>query len=463
MARRVLILDTTLREGEQTPGVSFTVEEKLRIARLLDEVGVDMIEAGHPIVSPDVYEAVKKIANEGLEAEILAHSRALKSDVEKAVECGVDRVAIFLGVTDKKLESMKLSKERAIELAVSAVEYARDHGLKVRFTAEDATRADYGFLVEICKAAVEAGADRISLPDTVGIMTPWKIREFFERCSRDIPAELDAHCHNDLGMAVANALAAVEGGATAVHVTVNGLGERSGITPLEPFAVALKILYNLDTVKLSKLPELSMLVERYSGISMPAHAPIVGENAFAHKAGVHTAAVLYDPSTYEAFPPELVGRQRDIVISKYTGKAAVAEKLKRLGVLLTDEQLDRVVAEIKKRPEIRAFRDEDLLELVEHVTGVKPPIEVPRAIEALVLVKCESNIYTTAIARKILGIKGVENVYEISGEFDIEAHIVVNSIMELNECLEKIRTLKGVHGTSTRVILKKFNFRYSSQ
>jgi len=453
---KVLILDTTLREGEQTPGVSFSIEEKLEIARKLDEVGVHMIEAGHPNVSPDVFEAVKLIAKEGLRAEVLAHCRAVIADVDAAIKCDVDRVAIFLGATEEKLRSMKMTREKAIEVAVKAVEYAKDHGFKVRFTAEDATRADFDFAVKLCQAAIDAGADRISLPDTVGIMTPDKIRVFFSRYREALKgAELDAHCHNDLGLAVANALAAVEGGATAVHVTVNGLGERSGITPLEVFAPALKILYNIDTVELSKLPELSRLVEKYSGIVVAPNHPIVGENAFSHKAGVHTAAVLFDPKTYEAFPPELVGRQRDIVISKYTGKAAVEDRLRKLGITLNEEQLMKVVQAIKEKPEIRRFNDDDLIYLVEKVVGVKYPVEVPRRVEALVAIKCESNVYTTAIARRVLNIRGVEQAYEISGDFDIEAKISADSVKELNECLENIRSIKGVVSTNTRMILRK--------
>jgi 2-isopropylmalate synthase len=455
--KKVLILDTTLREGEQTPGVSFSIEDKLQIARKLDEIGINMIEAGHPVVSKDVFEAVKRIAAERLSAEILAHSRALISDVDAAIKCDVDRVAIFLGVTKEKLRSMNIDENKAIEMAVNSIQYAKDHGLKVRFTAEDATRADYNFVVRICKAAIEAGADRISIPDTVGCMTPFKIKELFSRLSSELNAELDAHCHNDLGMAVANALAALEGGATAVHTTVNGLGERAGITPLEPFAVALKVIYNIDTVKLDKLPELSTMIEKLSGIPISPLQPIVGDNVFSHKGGVHSAAVIFDPRTYEAFPPELVGRQREIVISKYTGKVAVNEKLKRLGISLTEEELSKLLQMIKDRPDIRSYRDVDLIELAEKVTGRKLEIQIPKKIEAIVLIKCESNIYTSAVARRLLWIKGIVKVFEISGDFDIEIYINVDSITQLNEILESIRAIKGVVSTNTKLILKKFD------
>ncbi|RLF12497.1 MAG: homocitrate synthase [Thermoprotei archaeon] len=452
---KVLIVDTTLREGEQTPGVNFTVDEKLEIARALDGVGVHMIEAGDPNVSEDVYQAVKLIAKDGLQAEIIAHCRANVRDVDRALSCDVDRVAIFLGVTEAKLKSMRITEEEAIARVVEAVEYARSHGVKVRFTAEDGTRAKYDFLVEICRRAVEAGADRISLPDTVGIMTPWRVQEFFERVTRDVKGvEFDCHCHNDLGMAVANAIAALEGGATGVHVTVNGIGERAGITGLETLAVALKVLYGLEVVKLDKLTWLSALVERLSGVVVPPHAPVVGENAFSHKGGVHVAAVLYDPSTYEAYPPELVGRRREIVVSKYSGKHAVKARLEALGIQLSDELLEKVVEVIKSRQDVRTYRDADLIEIAEKISGVKLSPEVPSKVEAVILVKCDPNVYTTSIARRIASIKGVMEVYEVSGEYDVQVKVSAPTVSDLNDCLESIRGIKGVSGTHTHLILK---------
>ncbi len=226
--QNIMLLDSTLREGEQTPNVSFTVDEKIQIARKLDEVGVDMIEAGDPNVSGDVYEAVKRIAKEGLKAEVLAHCRAIVEDVSKAISCDVPRVAIFLGTSDSHLTyQLRREKEKATEMAVKAIEHARSSGLTVRFTAEDATRTDYRFLVRICQAAIEAGADRISVPDTVGIMTPDITGKLFRDLKKDLKAELDVHCHNDMGLALANTLSALESGATVAHVSVNGLGERA--------------------------------------------------------------------------------------------------------------------------------------------------------------------------------------------------------------------------------------------
>jgi len=453
----VLILDTTLREGEQTPGVTFTIEEKLEIARKLDDIGVDMIEAGDPNVSSDVKEAIRRIAKEGLKAEILAHCRALVPDVETAASCEVDRVAIFLGTSKSHLKyKLKRDEEKAIELASKAIEHARDQGLKVRFTAEDASRTDYDFLLKICKEAQDSGADRISIPDTVGIMTPNSVRELFGKLTQELKVELDAHCHNDLGMSTANTLAGLEGGATAAHATINGLGERSGIAPLSEVAVALKVIYEIETVRLEELPALSLLVERYSGIVPAPNTPIIGENAFTHKAGIHVAGVLANPSTYEGFPPDLIGRQRDIIIDKYTGIHAVKSRLERLGVILNESQITSVVQAIKERPTVTRFRDADLIELAEQVTGKNLQAEVPSKVEALLRVKCESNVYTTAIARRLRALKKISKVYEVTGNYDIQVSITADSTADLNDILERIREIDGVKETETQLILKKF-------
>ncbi|MEM3017411.1 MAG: homocitrate synthase [Candidatus Bathyarchaeia archaeon] len=453
----VAILDTTLREGEQTPGVTFTIEEKLEIVRRLDEIGVNMIEAGDPNVSKDVKDAVRRIAKEGLKAEVLAHCRALIPDVENAASCEVDRVAIFLGTSRPHLQyKLRKDEDKAIELVSKAVERAKSQGLKVRFTAEDASRTNYGFLLRICRKAEEAGADRISIPDTVGVMTPEAVRTLFSSLRQELNAELDTHCHNDLGMATANTLAGLEGGATVAHVTINGLGERSGIAPLSEVAVALKVVYGIETVKLEQIPALSLLCERFSGIVPAPNTPIVGENAFTHKAGIHVAGVLANPATYEAFPPDLIGRQRDIVIDKYTGAHAVKSRLERIGVTLSESQISSIVQAIKERPTMTRFRDADLIELAERLTGKNLKAEVPTKVEAILRVKCESNVYTTAIARRLKALKKITRVYEVTGNYDIEVAIAADSTADLNETLERIREIDGVEATETQLVLKKF-------
>jgi len=457
-SKRVLLLDSTLREGEQAPGVSFSVKEKIEIAKKLDEIGIDIIEAGNPKVSKDVKEAVKNIAELGLRAEIIGHARAIKSDIDEVIDCDTDGIGIFLGTTDVRLrDQLRKTPQEAVQLAVEAVEYAKAHGLKIRFTPEDATRTTYDFLIEISRATIAAGADRISLADTVGILTPERARNMFGRLTKELTVDLETHCHNDLGLAVANSLASMEGGAKIIDVTVNGIGERSGIASLQEIATALKIHYGIDTVNLSELPELSKIVEKYSGIALSPHTPIVGDNAFTHKAGVHTAAVLVNPTIYEGFPPELVGKKRDIILDKYAGRHALKARLDKLGISLSEDQLLAMLVAIKERPTITNFRDADLIELAESITGMKFQANVPEAIEATMLIKCESNVYTSSIARKVRVVRGVRKVYEISGDYDIEVFIVAASTPELNNSLEKIRESEGVVATNTRLIFKKFD------
>ncbi|BCU71153.1 homocitrate synthase [Stygiolobus caldivivus] len=458
---KVGILDSTLREGEQTPGVVFTVEQRVEIAKALSDIGVQMIEAGHPAVSSDIYEGIKRIVKmkkEGIiNSEILGHSRAVKRDIEIAAELEVDRIAIFYGISDTHLKAKHhTTREEALNIIAETVSYAKSHGVKVRFTAEDATRSDYNYLLEVIKTARGAGADRISIADTVGVLYPPKTRELFrDLTSRFQDVEFDIHAHNDLGMAVANALAAVEGGATIIHATVNGLGERVGIVPLQAVAAALKYHFGIDVVKLEKLPEVASIVEKYSGIAMPPNYPITGDYAFVHKAGIHVAGILNDPSTYEFMPPQTFGRSRDYVIDKYTGKHALKDRFEKLGVKLSDSELDQVLAKIKANPSARFYRDVDLLELAENVTGriLKP--RPPENIQAIVSVKCDSNVYTTAVTRRLSVVQGVKEVMEISGDYDIIVKVEAKDTNELNQIIENIRSVKGVKSTLTSLVLKK--------
>jgi len=458
---KVGILDSTLREGEQTPGVVFTVEQRVEIAKALSDIGVTMIEAGHPAVSADIYEGIKRIVKmkkEGvITSEILGHSRAVKRDIEVAAELEVDRIAIFYGISDIHLKAKHhVTKEEALKIISETVSYAKSHGVKVRFTAEDATRADYQYLLEVIKTAKDAGADRISIADTVGVLYPPKTRELFKDLTSRFPdVEFDIHAHNDLGMAVANALAAVEGGATIIHATVNGLGERVGIVPLQVVVAALKYHFGVEVVKLEKLPEVASLVEKYSGIPMPPNFPITGDYAFVHKAGIHVAGILNDPSTYEFMPPQTFGRNRDYVIDKYTGKHALKDRFEKLGVKLSDSELDQVLAKIKANPSTRFYRDVDLLELAENVTGriLKP--RPPENIQAIVSVKCDSNVYTTAVTRRLSVVQGVKEVMEISGDYDIIVKVEAKDTNELNQIIESIRSVKGVKSTLTSLVLKK--------
>jgi len=453
------ILDSTLREGEQTPYVNFTLEEKVQIARLLDEVGVEMIEAGDPSVSPNVAKAVERIASLGLKAEIVAHSMATKSGIDRAKACGADRVAIFYATSQIHLEAkLHRTPEEAIEIIREHVAYARSLGLKVRYTPEDATRTDFEFLVRACNAAIEAGADRISFADTIGIMQPHLIAERVRALrARLLPCKIDLHCHNDYGLALANAMAGIRAGADCIHVTINGLGERTGIPDLAETIVAFHNLEGIQKYNLAPLMELSAYVERVSGFFLAPNKPITGQNAFTHKSGVHTNGVLKDPRTYEPFDPALLGRQRKIVIDKYTGKSAVAARLEEYGVQVSPAELEVMVSRIKLLGDQRKqIFDSDIIDIAEQVTGRKLDI-IPHNLEAVIMLEVESQVYTSLVVRRLRALTSVRNVYEITGDFDVSAFVEVEDIMALNNLIEEIRTIPGVKRTETRMILKKYN------
>ncbi len=349
-SKKVNLLDSTLREGEQTPGVSFTQEQRLDIARKLDEFGVNMIEIS-PIVSPLHQQATKTLIAENLNSKIIAHLRALPQDVDVALNCDAEWVAMFLSTSDIHLkDKLRLSKEEALQRAIVAVEYAEDHGLKSRFTAEDASRTDPTYLKEVALAVKEAGAEILSLPDTLGCLHPSLMYNLVKSIKEAVPdISIDVHCHNDLGMALSNSLAGVEAGAEQIHVCINGLGERAGITSLADATMALIMLYGFKTnVKTEMLTELSHFVSQSSGIPTPVLAPIVGPNAFRHKGGTHQAAVIQSPSTYEIMSPEMVGNTRKLVYGQYSGKTGVKHLLQFLGLDLTEEEVIDITQGLKE-------------------------------------------------------------------------------------------------------------------
>lgn len=453
------ILDTTLREGEQTPYVNFTVEEKVEIARMLDSVGVDMIEAGDPSVSPNVAKAIKCITSLGLRAEVVAHSVASRLSIDKAKISGADRVAIFYATSKIHLDSkLHKTQEQAIEIIREHVAYARNLGLQVRYTPEDATRTDFEFLAQVCNAAIEAGADRISFADTLGIMQP---HTMFEKVSalreRLLPCKIDLHCHNDYGLALANAMAGIRAGADCIHTTVNGLGERTGIPDLAETIVSFRNLEQEQKFNVQPLMDISSYLEKVSGFFLAPNKPITGQNAFSHKSGVHTNGILKDPRTYEPFDPTILGRERKIIIDKYTGKSAVASRLDEYGIEVSVAELEVIVSRIKNLgDERKQLFDADILEIAEQVTGREIDV-IPHDISAMVMLEVESHVYTTAVVRRLRGIRHVSNVYEITGDYDINAFVNVENMMALNNLIEEIRTVQGVKRTETRMVLKKYN------
>jgi len=280
--KKIKILDSTLREGEQHPGVSFTIKQRIQIAWMLDYFGVDQIEIS-PVVSKDHFEATKTIIKQGLKADIVSHGRALKQDIDISLKCDASWTAAYLGISDIHLkDKLRITREEALKRSVETVEYAKSHGLKIRFTVEDGSRADPKFLIQVCKAIEDAGVDRISLPDTVGIMRPKGMYNFVQSVRKEISVPLDAHVHNDIGFALANAFAACDGGADQIHTTIDGIGERTGIPYKSP-----------NDFRLDMLMDLSRLIEQYTSIKPYDSKPIVGSTAYKHKAGTHLAPCLF--------------------------------------------------------------------------------------------------------------------------------------------------------------------------
>lgn len=336
---KIRILDSTLREGEQHPGVSFTIKQRIQIAWMLDYFGVDQIEIS-PVVSDDHKVATKKIIKQGLQADIVSHGRALREDIDTSISCDAKWVAAYLGISDIHLrDKLKISRNEALSRAVDTVQYAKSHGLKIRFTVEDGSRADPAFLLEVCRAIEDAGVDRISLPDTVGILRPIGMYNFVKGVRAEIKVPLDAHVHNDIGFALANAFAACDAGVDQIHTTIDGIGERTGIPALAEVAVALTYLYKSpNDFRLDMLQDLSRLIEDYTSIRPYDSKPIVGSSAYKHKAGTHLAAILRNPAAYEPIPPRSVGNRRRIVFGELAGKTGAAYLMTLLGLEPNEKQ-----------------------------------------------------------------------------------------------------------------------------
>src|SRR5919112_6675269 len=347
--RKVRIFDTTLRDGEQTPGVSVSPSQKIDIAIRLDELGVDAIEAGFPVVSPGEVEAIKKICKLGLKADICGLARTVKNDIDVAIDCGLNYIHTFIATSDIHLQyKLKMNREQVLDKAIFAVEYAKKHGLKVEFSAEDATRSDRQFLNKVFKAVAEAGADRIDIPDTVGYSTPRYIAELVKDVIKFTHLPVSVHCHDDFGLAVANSIAGFEAGASCAHVTINGLGERAGNASLEEVVMSLQCLYNYQhNLNSSILYDVSKFVSNTMGIIVQPNKAIIGENAFGHESGIHTHGIINNPLTYEPISPELVGRKRWLQAGKHAGAHGIKAMLEEFGIKPTDEQLHIIVEKQK--------------------------------------------------------------------------------------------------------------------
>ncbi|GAB4287461.1 MAG: homocitrate synthase [Coriobacteriia bacterium] len=346
----VRIDDTTLRDGEQTAGVVFANKEKVRIARLLDEIGVHQLEVGIPAMGGDERDVIEEIAHLGLNASVLAWNRANIPDIQTSVACGVDAVAISLATSDIHIET-KLKKDRAwvISSIREAVAYAKSEGMYVSVNAEDASRTELSFLIEYAQAARAEGADRLRFCDTIGVMEPFRTYNVV-KALRDLTGiEIEMHTHNDFGMAVANAIAGIHAGATWVNTTVAGLGERAGNAALEEVVMALKYIEDVQIgVDTTRFREIAEYVMKAAGRKIPIWKSVIGSNMFAHESGIHADGVIKNPKTYEVFSPDEVGLERQIVIGKHSGSKALELKFNEYGIELSKQEAADLLPRVRQ-------------------------------------------------------------------------------------------------------------------
>ncbi len=369
----VMVFDTTLRDGEQTPGVALNFEQKREIAFALDDLGVDVLEAGFPASSSGEREFFKELSSAGLKnARLCGLARCNKADIDAVVDSGANYVHIFIATSPLHMKhKLNLSEAEVLEKAVECTKYVKSRGAFCEFSAEDATRSEFSFLKKVYEAVQEAGADKINVPDTVGATIPPMMRQLVSDLSKTIKIPIAVHCHDDFGLAVANSLAAVEGGARQVHCTINGLGERAGNASLEETVAALKVIYGVQSnVQTEKLYSVSQLVSRYTKAWPAVNKAIVGENAFAHGAGIHVHGVLGYALTYEPIDPAIVGQRRKIVYGKLTGAHAIGARLSEMGFLPSEEQLAQVTAKVKHLGDLgKRVRDAELQKIANEVFG----------------------------------------------------------------------------------------------
>ncbi len=369
----VTIVDTTLRDGEQTAGVVFANREKVRIARLLDEVGVHQIEAGVPVMGGDEKKAIQEIVKLGLKASIMGWNRAVISDLQHSIDCGVDAVAISISTSDIHIEhKLQTTRERVLENMIKAVDFAKKQGVYVSVNAEDASRSEMDFLVRFAAEAKEAGADRLRYCDTVGILDPFTTYDRVKTLRERVGIDVEMHTHNDFGLATANALAGIRAGATHVGVTVMGLGERAGNAALEEVVMAMKHMHGIDLgFKTEMFRTIAEYVSLASGRELPAWKAIVGSNMFAHESGIHADGALKNPQTYEVFAPEEVGLARQIVIGKHSGTKALTVKFAEYGIHLSAEEADELLPKIRSTAVDlkRSLFDKELVYIYEDIFG----------------------------------------------------------------------------------------------
>lgn len=347
---KINIVDTTLRDGEQTAGVVFSNEEKVKIACYLDQIGIDQIEAGIPVMGGFEKDCIKEIVRMGLKASIMAWNRAVIDDIKESIECGVDAVAISISTSDIHIEhKLQTTRGDVLKRMADAVKFAKDNNLYVSVNAEDASRSDVDYLTEFALIAKHAGANRLRFCDTVGTLNPLTTFRYIKTLRDAVGLDIEMHTHNDFGMATANSLAGMYAGANHVGVTVNGLGERAGNSCLQEVIMCMRHLMKIDvSYNTTLFREVAMYVAEASGRALPVNKAIVGANIFAHESGIHGDGVLKNPLTYEAFLPEEVGLERQMVIGKHSGSNSIKAKFREYGNEISEEESQEILTRCRQ-------------------------------------------------------------------------------------------------------------------
>lgn len=371
LPEKVGFYDVTLRDGEQTPGVVFKKDEKIRIAKALDDLGVQRIEAGMPVVSVEDKAAVKAIAHLGLSAEVWGFCRCIKTDVDACLEADVDAIVCEIATSDLKHKAYGLDRQKVLLRAVETLKYAKDHGLHTAFFSVDSTRSDLNFLKEINTAAINEGkADELVVVDTIGVALPEAMYYLTKKFKEWFKVPIHVHCHNDFGLGTACELAAIMAGAEWAHATINGLGEKAGNADLSELALSLYLLYGLDVgLKYERLVAISKLVEELSGVKMPPSKAVVGDNVFRRESGVTVMQLISYPPSVESFVPELVGGKREIVLGKKSGRHSIEWKLKTLGMTVPEDKIETILSKVKTLSESKKalVSDEEFVSIVNEV------------------------------------------------------------------------------------------------
>ena len=451
--KQVQFFDTTLRDGEQTPGISLTPPKKLEIAESLDKLGVKVIEAGFAAVSPGEQEAVKLISEAGFGAEICSATRSVIKDIDVAIDAGVDSVNIIIPTSKLHIQK-KLSKTEAEMLKVTGevVRHAKDRGVIAEISLEDGSRTETGYLVKVIQAAVDEGVDRVTPCDTVGTLTPEKSYAYYGEIHRAFPdIVLGVHCHNDFGLAVANSLAAVTAGASHIHATINGLGERAGNASLEELAVSLKLLYDVEPqINLRRLTETSIIVSRVTGMHVQPNKAIVGKNAFAHESGIHTHAILKDPSTYERIDPSIVGAARRIASGKHAGSTGLSKSLGEMGLEPTKEQFDEIYQKVKGLGDNGIIiSDTDLYALAQEHMGFKE--EKPLILEEFIVTTGNKITPTASVKLRRNGESYMEAATG-NGPVDATLNAVIKAVKPEEEVNLELYQVEAITGGTDAVV-----------